>query len=141
MCLRFRCVWCDIKQRSLRCTQQHDHRATKPKRDMDLMPQQKHEALAYLIFLKHKCCRKIKGYSCADGHKQCAYTTKSDAHSPMVSTETGFLTTVIDTMERRTMAVVDMPGGLMQADIDKLVHIHLTGEMMCLLLEINHKMY
>ena len=35
-----------------------------------LTKQQKKVALKYLMFLKEKCCGRIKGCSCADGQKQ-----------------------------------------------------------------------
>lgn len=47
------------------------------------------------MFLKRKRCGKIKGHGCADGHKQRAYTNKSDSTAPTVSTEAVFLTAVI----------------------------------------------
>ena len=63
------------------------------------------------------------------------YTPKAEAHTPMVSTEAMFLTAMIDTMEGRTVAVVDIPSAFIQADMDKLVHVHSTGEMVHLLLD------
>ena len=52
-----------------------------------------------------------------------------------------FLTAVIDAMEGRNVVVLDVPGAFMQAKIDELVHIRLTGAMVTLLLEIDHEMY
>ena len=64
-----------------------------------LTPEQRKEALAYLMFLKRKCCGKIKGHRCADGCKQRVYTTKEESTAPTVSTEAVFLTAMIDAME------------------------------------------
>ena len=61
--------------------------------------------------------------------------------APMVSTEAAFLTAVIDVMEDRNVAVFDVPGTFMQAEIDKLVHVRFTGAMVNMLLQIDHKMY
>ena len=58
-----------------------------------------------------------------------------------MSTEAVFLTAVIDAMEGREVAVVDIPGAFMQADMDELVHVRLTGKMAELLLEIDPEMY
>jgi hypothetical protein len=79
--------------------QLHDRKVMAPKHVTDLTPEQKREALAYLMFLKRKRCGKIKGRGCADGRKQRAYTAREDAASPTVATESVFLTAVIDALE------------------------------------------
>jgi hypothetical protein len=103
----------------------------------DLSTKQKYEALVYLMFLKRKRCGKIKGRGCADGRKQRSYISKEDAASPTVATESVFLTAGIDDMEGREVAVVDVPGAFMQADMDTIVHVQFTGKMVALLLEID----
>jgi len=64
-----------------------------------------------------------------------------DGSSPTVATEAVFLTAVIDALEEREVAVFDIPGAFMQADMDELVHIRFTGQMVELLLEIDQEMY
>lgn len=121
--------------------QLHDRKVMQVKGPSELTPEQKREALAYLMFLKRKRGGKIKGRGCADGRKQRAYTAKEDAASPTVATEAVFLTAVIDAMEGREVAVFDVPGAFMQADMDELVHMRFTGKMVELLLEIDRGMY
>jgi hypothetical protein len=121
--------------------QLHDRKVMAPKHATDLTPSQKREALAYLMFLKRKRCGKVKGRGCADGRKQRAYTAREDAASPTVATESVFLTAVIDALEGRDVAVIDVPGAFMQADMDELVHVRFTGKMVDLLLEIDRDMY
>ena len=106
-----------------------------------LTPEQRKEALAYLMFLKQKRCGKVKGRGCADGRKQRAYIAMEESTAPMVSTEAVFLTAVIDALESREVAVLDVPGALMQADIDELVHVRSTGEMVSMLLHIDNELY
>ena len=106
-----------------------------------LTPEQRKEALVYLMFLKHKRCGKIKGHRCADGWKQRAYIAKEESMAPKVSTEAVFLTAVIDALENRNVAVLDVPGAFMQSDIDELVHVRFTGEMVNMLLQIDNDMY
>ena len=65
----------------------------------ELTPEQRSEALGYLMFLKRKRCGKVKGRGCADGRKQRAYISKEEAASPTVSTEAVFLTAVIDALK------------------------------------------
>ena len=121
--------------------QLHDCDVMKPVHKHCLTPEQRKEALAYLMFLKHKQCGKVKGCGCADSRKQRAYITKEDSTAPTVSTEALFLTAVIDAMEGRNVVVLDVPGAFMQANIDELVHVRFTGAMVTLLLEIDHEMY
>ncbi|MDG7001629.1 MAG: hypothetical protein JRN15_21230, partial [Nitrososphaerota archaeon] len=121
--------------------QLHDRQVMKAKQAKELTKEQKKEALAYLMFLKRKRGGKIKGRGCADGRKQRAYTAKEDAASPTVANEAVFLTAVIDAMEGREVAVFDVPGAFMQADMDELVHVRFTGKMVELLLEIDMDMY
>ena len=52
-----------------------------------------------------------------------------------------FLTAVVDAWENREVAVLDIPGGLIQVDMDELVHIQFCGEMVDKLLEIDHELY
>jgi Reverse transcriptase (RNA-dependent DNA polymerase) len=121
--------------------QLHDRKVMAARHHTDLSFEQKREALAYLMFLKRKRCGKIKGRGCADGRKQRAYIAKEDAASPTVATEAVFLTAVVDALEGREVAVVDVPGAFMQADMDEVVHVRFTGKMVELLLEIDENMY
>jgi hypothetical protein len=93
------------------------------------------------MFLKRKRCGRIKGRGCADGRPQRAYIPREGATSPTVSTQTLFLTCLIDAHEGRDVATVDIPGAFMQADMDDLVHLRLAGKMVDLLLEIDREAY
>ena len=121
--------------------QLHDRAVMIPVHKKCLTPEQRKEALAYLMFLKCKCCGKIKGCGCADGWKQRAYIAKEESTAPTVSTEAVFLTAVIDALENQDVTVLDVPGAFMQADIDELVHVRFTGEMVKMLLQIDKEMY
>ena len=102
---------------------------------------QKREALGYLMFLNRKRNEKIKARGCADGQPQRAYIPQEDARAPTISTEAVFMTAVIDAMENRTVAVVDIPGAFMQADMDPGVYMRIDGAMADLLMEIDYDMY
>ena len=118
--------------------QLHDLKVMEPK---PLTANQKREALGYLMFLKRKRSGKIKARGCADGWPQWAYIPQEDARAPTVSTEAVFMTAVIDAMENRMVAVVDIPGAFMQADMDPGVYMRIEGAMVELLMEIDHDMY
>jgi Reverse transcriptase (RNA-dependent DNA polymerase) len=132
-----------IKAVKKEMSQLHDRKVMEPKHAAELTHNQKQEAqLAYLMFLnKRKSRGKVKGRGCTDDRKQRAYTACEDAASPTVATESVFLTTVIDALEERDVAMIDVPGAFMQADMDELVHVHFTGKMVDLLLEIDPEMY
>ena len=51
------------------------------------------------------------------------------------------MTAVIDAMENWMVAVVDIPGAFMQADMDPGVYMCIDGAMADLLMEIDHDMY
>ena len=121
--------------------QLHDRKVMQPIRHKDLTPEQKRDALGYLMFLKKKRCGKIKGRGCADGRKQHAYITKEQSTSPTISTEAVFLTALVDAWENRKVAVLDVPGAFMQVDMDELVHVKFRGEMVDKLLEIDPELY
>ena len=80
-----------------------------------------------------------------DGHKQRdkipRHGSASPTVSPTVSTESVFLTVVVDAHEGWVVKIVDGPGAFMQADQDNLVHILFIGEMVEKLLKINNDMY
>jgi hypothetical protein len=95
--------------------QLYDLKVMKPVHSRELTPEERREALAYLMFLKRKRCGKVKGHGCADGRKQRRYTDRADAASPTVATEAVFLMAVIDALENRDVAVVDIPGTLLHA--------------------------
>jgi hypothetical protein len=48
---------------------------------------------------------------------------------------------VIDALEGRDVATVDIPGAFMQADMDELVHMWLEGVMAELLVKLDPKLY
>ena len=79
--------------------QLHNRDMMMPAHKNCLMPEQRKKALAYLMFLKHKCCGKIKGRGCADDWKQRVYIAKEESMAPTVSTEAVFLNAVIDALE------------------------------------------
>ena len=106
-----------------------------------LSREQKKASLEYLMFLKKKRCGKIKGRGCADGRKQRLYKGKDETSSPTASNEALFLSCVIDALEGRDVATIDIPGAFMQADMDELVHVRLVGPMALLMAKVDPDKY
>ena len=102
-----------------------------------LTREQKHAALKYLMFLKQKCCGKVKGRGCTDGCKQRIYKTKEETSSPMITIEALFLTFIIDALEHRYVVTCNISGAFMHADMDELVHMKLEGKIADLLIKID----
>ena len=85
---------------------------------------------------------KKKGRGCEDGRKQRKYPTKDDTSAPTVTTEALFLTCLINAMEHRKVATVDIPGEFMQADMEgETVYMKLEGKMSELLKKLDPKLY
>jgi len=89
------------------------------------------------MFLKQKRCGKIKARGCADGRPQRLYKSKDETSAPTVKTESLFLSCLIDAMEGRAVATLDIPGAFMHADMDELVHMKLEGPLAELLAKVD----
>ena len=75
------------------------------------------------MLLNEKRDRSIKGRGGTDGRKQHEKIYPKDATSPTVSSKAVMLTVTIDTLKGRDVAVVDIPGEYLSADIDDALHV------------------
>jgi hypothetical protein len=83
--------------------------------------------LPYLMFHKQKQSGQVKGRGCADGQRHCIYSVKGNVSSPTVATESVLLTCTIDAFEGQDIATVNIPGAFLQANMEGIVHVRLTG--------------
>ena len=97
--------------------QLHDRVFMDPKNSDEMTKCHKKLALQHLIFLKQKRCGKINGRRCVDGRFKRKYLIKYDTRAPTISMEAIFLMFLIDAMEHREVATVDIPGEFIQADM------------------------
>ena len=74
----------------------------------------KNKALGHRVFFKKKLNGKIKGRGCADGRPQRLYKSKEETYSLIATTESIFITTLLDAQEGRDVTVVDIPGAFLQ---------------------------
>jgi hypothetical protein len=121
--------------------QLHEMEAMEPKMSNMLTRKEKRVSSHYLMFLKQKRCGRIKGRGCADGRKQWLYKTKQETSAPTVAIESLFLTSVIDTKERRNVVTMDIPGAFLQRDVGGLIHVRLEGPLITLLTKVDPKLY
>ena len=121
--------------------QMHDLNVFKPVDHTTLTRDQLRQALRTIIFLKMKRCGRIKARACADGRKQRSLYSKEDASSPTVRTESVLLSLVIDAMEERDIAIVDVPGAFLRARLEEIVHVCLRGFLADLMVDIAQETY
>jgi hypothetical protein len=95
-------------------------------------------SLGYLMFLKRKRCGKIKARGCADGRPQREYITKDQSSSPTVANNALFATCLVDAIEKRAVAICDIPGAFLQADWpdDEPCYIRFEGIMVDMICQI-----
>ena len=95
---------------------------------------EKRASLQYLMFLKEKHSGLIKGRGCVDGQKQRLYMDRQQISAPTIVTESLLLTCLIDALERRDVATVNIPGSFMQSDMEgEERHMKLEGKMVDIL--------
>jgi len=124
--------------------QLHWRNSFRPVRWNGLTQQQKDMVLESHIFLTQKRTGEIKGRTVAGGNKQRNYIDKEDASSPTVATESVILTSVIDAVENRETAVIDIPNAFIQTvvtDKEKRVIIRLRGMLVDMLVKIAPAVY
>jgi len=92
----------------------HDRDAVRPLLPTEITENVKAKALGYLMFLRKKRNGEIKGRGCADGRPQQLYKSKEETYSQTASTESIFITALIDAQEGRDVAIVDIPGAFLQ---------------------------
>jgi len=93
------------------------------------------------MFLKEKRDGTIKARGCADGRSQREYTTKAETSSPTVSLEAMMMSCTIDAREGRHVAVTDIPGAFLHADMEEDVHMLLEGTIAELIVKLDPSLY
>ena len=101
------------------------------------------KALASLMFITDKRNRYIKARKVADGSKQQTYDgyDKSDGSSPTVSTDSIFLTGVLDAHEKRKIAILDIANTFLHAEKDEKILMLLRGKLAETMVQVDPIMY
>ena len=107
----------------------------------DMSYDEQKKALRYLMFLKEKHDGSIKARGCADGRSQMDYMTKNETSSLTISQEAMMLSCEIDPKEGRHVAVTDIPGEFLHADVDQHVHMLLEGMIAELIVKLEPRLY
>jgi Reverse transcriptase (RNA-dependent DNA polymerase) len=98
---------------------------------------QKRSALRLITLLKEKRDGRLKGRTCADGRPQRSLYTKEDTTSPTLSIDGLFLSLIIDAKEGRHVGIADVQGAYLNAKMDDVVLIRVTGNTLKILCEAN----
>jgi hypothetical protein len=122
-------------------TQMHDMDVFRPIMKGDLTMDERKKALASLMFLKEKRDQSVKVRMCVDGRGQQGDWSKQDTTSPTVSTESVFITAVIDAHEGRDVACFDIPGAFLHADSDEDITMILKGRLAELMVQVAPNLY
>jgi hypothetical protein len=110
-------------------TQLHRRDTFAPQNSKELSEEQERGALESLMFLKEKRDGSVKGRACADGRKQQDMAVPGDVTSPTTALESILFTTTIDAFEGRDVAIVDVPGAFLSADMDEEVIMTTRGRL------------
>ena len=117
----------------------NDRKVVTPMLPQEVTPEVKAKALGYLMFLKMKRSGDIKGRGCADGRPQRVYMDKGATSSPTPNTESIFMTAMIEAMEQRDVATVDIPGAFLQTKASDGTIIKLQGTLVNNLIKIDEE--
>lgn len=104
---------------------------------MSLILAQKKKTLKALLFLKEKRDGKLKGRTCADGRKQWVYKTNIETASPTVYIDSVMLIAIVDTTEKRVVAIADVVIAYLNANIDEFLLLKMEEEQVDVLCKIN----
>ena len=88
------------------------------------------------MFLKESRDGSIKARGCADGRSTREYMTKSETNSPMVLLEAMLLSCMIDAKKGRNLAVTNIPGAFLHANMEQDVHMMLEGTIAKLIVKL-----
>ena len=122
-------------------TQMHNMTVFRPIFKEALSKEERAKALASLMFLKEKRDKTVKARMCADGRKQRGDWTKQESTLPTVSTESVFITAVVDAHEERDVACYDIPGAFLHANSDEDITMILKGRLAELMVQVAPNLY
>ena len=92
-----------------------------------------------LLFLTMKRYGHIKERACVDERKQQIWIFKEDLSSPTVVPEALFYKLVVDTLKKWDVITCDLPGYLIQTDIDERLVLRVNTALDKLLVEVDPK--
>lgn len=121
-----------------------DYKTFHGRKASELTPEQKKKAANMINLIEEKINRGhtaanpvIRARSCYNGKVQRGLYTKEETASPTVSTDGFFITSIIDAIEERDVAITDVKGAYLNANMKGEVLMKITGKEIDLFLEID----
>ena len=125
--------------------QLHERGCIEPIDPFMLTEEEKKKAMESFIFMVEKKDGTIKSRTVANGSQQRSYTDKDASASPTTSIEAIMITAVIDAMEERDVATIDIPNAFIQTDVDEekdgVIVMKIRGALIEMLEEIDPVKY
>ena len=113
----------------------------RPINPLDRMEQDKSGIFKHLLFPKKNLDNRIKARGCVDGQKQRAGLNKRYTTLPTADLEWILITTFIDALKGRNVAMVEITGAFLTANMDKEVHMVLRGRLAELMVSVELSLY
>ena len=111
-----------------------------------LTQKERAQAMESLLFVVEKRDGRIKARFCANGSTQREYVNRDEAASPTVTTESIFITSVIDAKQGRDVMTCDIPNAFVQTDIEEAlvgerIIMKIRGALTTILVEMDYEKY
>ena len=100
-----------------------------PKTANELLEEQKQSAVPSLMFLTEIRDKSIKARKCTGGKKQKDYIPKEKAASSKIMLESILITATVEAVDKRKVAVIDLPGALVHTKNDREVLMKMEGKL------------
>ena len=88
-----------------------------PRRMSELTADQQTKIIQSHMFIVQKRTGETKARMVAGGNTQLGYVPKEESSSPTVSTKAVLLTLIVDALEGRDVAIVNIPNGFIQTRV------------------------
>ena len=108
-----------------------------------LMSDDKRRALLAINLIKEKRCGRIKGRAVADGSTHRKFVPREEATSPTASLEAQMAALLIDVHKDRDVAIFDVLGAYLHADLPegKFVLLKIEGQFIDIMCEVNREFH
>jgi hypothetical protein len=104
-------------------------------------PEGANASVILATILKGKADGEEKGRACLNGAPQWAYIPKEDAASPMVPTESTFITGAIAASERMKVRCYNVPSAFVNTNVDKDMLMVVKRELAEMMIQIAPQVY
>ncbi len=114
------------------------------KANAELTGEQRTKILQIHMFMVQKQGGETKARMVTGGNTQRGHVTKEESSSPTVSTKAVLLTSIVDGLEGRNVAIVDIPNAFIQTqvhDAKDCVIVCITGVIVDWLVKVAPKVY